>query len=141
MSAITRGRPPQWGHEVISSSNTRFYRCAQVSGAVGGSVRSVCGASGFRDRLALAGSLGFRRCRRTAGVSTIAGRRGELGAKTPWYRVRLTRGRGTSSPGRSVAWRTERTALKRCTLHAPPVSVLEDAGCGLTEPQPLGADS
>ena len=38
MSAITRSRPPQNGQIVMSISNTRFKRCAQVSGAVGGAV-------------------------------------------------------------------------------------------------------
>jgi len=41
ISAITRSCPPQRGQRVMSISNTRFRRCAQVSGAVGGSAESV----------------------------------------------------------------------------------------------------
>jgi hypothetical protein len=44
------------------------------------------------------------------GVGTIARRMGELGAKTPWYRVRLTRGRGTSAARRVIkSWGLNRT--------------------------------
>jgi len=67
----------------MSISNTRFNRCAQVSGAVGRSARSVEGSAGcYRVACAAAESLGF--CRRTrAGAGTIARRMGEFGAKTP----------------------------------------------------------
>ena len=78
MSAITRSVPPQWGHAVMSISNTRFRRCAQVSGAVGGA-RSTGNSAG----------IGFAVCVRflRAGLAepgTTAFLNGELGAKTPW---------------------------------------------------------
>ena len=38
---MTRSSPPQRGQSVMSISNTRFRRCAQVSGAVGGSLQSA----------------------------------------------------------------------------------------------------
>lgn len=41
-SAITRSRPPQCGHTVISIPNTRRSRSAQVSGAFGGRANSAC---------------------------------------------------------------------------------------------------
>ena len=40
-SSMTRSSPPQRGQSVMSISNTRFRRCAQVSGAVGGSLQSA----------------------------------------------------------------------------------------------------
>jgi hypothetical protein len=63
MSAMIRSSPPQSGQRVVSISNTRFMRCAQVSGAVGGSVESVRGSAGCgcRGACAVAECLGFRR--------------------------------------------------------------------------------
>jgi hypothetical protein len=70
----------------MSIPNTRFNRCAQVSGAMGVSMLSVGGCVGLFCRVAGAavGSLFFRRCPAPACVGTIAQRIGELGAKTPW---------------------------------------------------------
>ena len=71
---------------VQSTTETRFKRCAQVRGAVGGSMRSVEGSAGCCCWVAdaVAESLSFLRWRALAGVDTIARRMGELGAKTPW---------------------------------------------------------
>jgi hypothetical protein len=41
ISAMTRSCPPQSGQRVMSMSKTRFNRCAQVSGAVGGTGGSL----------------------------------------------------------------------------------------------------
>ena len=46
-SAITRSRPPQCGHAVISIPNTRRSRSAHVRGAFGGRTRSLCSSSLF----------------------------------------------------------------------------------------------
>jgi hypothetical protein len=78
--------PQQSGLRLISISKTRFRRCAQVSGAAGGSLQS------FRDSVGELGGIGgaaadsssFLRRRPFGGVGTIARRMGELGAKTPW---------------------------------------------------------
>jgi hypothetical protein len=82
----TRNCPPQNGQSVITISNTRFKRCAQVNSAVSGSVRSMGGCVELRCWYAgaVSGSLGICRFRTVAGVSTIVRRMGELGAKTPW---------------------------------------------------------
>jgi hypothetical protein len=76
--------PPQRGQSVMSISNTRFKRWAQVSGAVGVSLLLMGGSTGPLCRVAGAavGPLCFRRCRRHAVVGTMAWRMGELGAKT-----------------------------------------------------------
>jgi hypothetical protein len=70
----------------MSISKTRFNRCAQVSGAAGGSLQSLRESVGEHCRVAgtAAESLRFLRWRAFAGVGTIARRMGELGAKTPW---------------------------------------------------------
>jgi hypothetical protein len=71
---------------VMSMSKTRFNRCAQVSGAVGGSMPSPRESVEEHSRVAggEAVSLSFLHRRALAGVGTIAPRMGELGAKTPW---------------------------------------------------------
>lgn len=86
ISAMTRSCPPQSGQRVMSMSKTRFNRCAQVSGAVGGLLQSLCESVGEAGPVAGTGpeSLHFLRRRALAGVGTIAARMGELGAKTPW---------------------------------------------------------
>ena len=67
-------------------TNTRFNRCAQVSGAVGGSLQSLRNFVDEHGRVggAAAESSSFLRRRARAGVGTIARRIGEFGAKTPW---------------------------------------------------------
>ena len=77
-SAITRSVPPHSGHIEISISNTRFKRCAQVSGAVGGA-RSTGNSAG----IGVAVCVRFLRAR-FAEPGTTAFLNGELGAKTPW---------------------------------------------------------
>ena len=81
MEAMTRSVPPQCGQVSISMLNTRLSRCIQVSGARGlyGSRR---------------GDGWWRR--------TISLRCLNFGAKTPWYRIRLTRGLGTSAASRAM---------------------------------------
>ncbi len=76
-SAMKRSVPPQCGHTVISISNTRFRRCAQV--------RSAVGESGSTADSAGAGVAGFFRFLRAgfAEPGTTALLNGELGAKTP----------------------------------------------------------
>ena len=70
----------------MSISKTRFSRCAQVSGAVGGSVGAMGACVGLSGKFAgaVAESLGVGRLRALVGVGTIKRRRGALGAKTPW---------------------------------------------------------
>jgi len=66
----------------MSNLNTRFKRCTQVSGAVGGSVL-MAGSSGVCCESAV-GIFGLRVGRGLEAPGTIAQRRGEFGAKTPW---------------------------------------------------------
>jgi len=84
ISPMTRNCPPHSGQSVISTSNTRFNRWAQVSGAVGGSLQSLRNFVDEHGRVggAAAESSSFLRRRARAGVGTIARRIGELGAKT-----------------------------------------------------------
>jgi len=88
-SAMTRSCPPQSGQRLMSISKTRFNRCAQVSGAVGGSAESVGGSAGCCCRVAsaMAESLGLRR-RTRAGAGTI----GALAARG--YRLLIVHGNG-----------------------------------------------
>lgn len=46
-------------------------------------------------RFVVAASIGYLRWRALARIGTIARPMGELGAKTPWHRMRLARGRDT----------------------------------------------
>ena len=90
-SAMTRSVPPQRGQSRISISNTRFSRCAQERGAVSGS-GSALDSYGFES----VDVLHFLRAR-FGEPGTMNFLNGELGAKTPWYRVRLALGLGTKA--------------------------------------------
>ncbi len=80
MQAMTRSVPPHFGQVSMSMANTRFSRCIHVMGAGDG--------PGF----ACSGSrLGTIRCRCL-----------QFGANTPWKRVRLSLGRGTSAARRAI---------------------------------------
>ena len=73
ISAMTRSCPPQRGQSVMSISKTRFNRCAQVSGAVGGSLQSLSDSVAEDGRVAgaAADALRFLCWRVFAGVGTI----------------------------------------------------------------------
>jgi hypothetical protein len=91
MHAMIRTAPPQAAQVSMSIPNTRFKRCAQViaarrSASVGSSGSAVLACWPPRPRLA-----GVTRARYLL-----------LGAKTPWNRVRLTRGFGTRAASREM---------------------------------------
>ena len=107
-SAITRRVPPQFGHTEMSISKTRFSRCAQERGAVSGS-GSGLDSWGFASD----GVLHFLR----AGFGdpgTMNFLNGELGAKTPWYRVRLAPGLGTKAA--SLAMKSASAVASPCVI-------------------------
>lgn len=83
--AITLTLPPHAAQVSISMPNTRFSRCApRIARCRSASVRGPA-AWGFP---------------RPAGVTSA--RQRLCGANTPWYRVRWTRGRGTSAASRAM---------------------------------------
>jgi hypothetical protein len=96
--AMTRSVPPQRGQTEISISKTRFSRCAQVRGAVSGSGSALdCSESGLDSYgFESVDDLHFLRAR-FGDPGTMNFLNGELGAKTPWYRVRLALGLGTKA--------------------------------------------
>lgn len=91
MQAIIRTAPPQAGQVSISMPKARFRRCAQViearrSAGVGSSMSAVVARRPPLPRLAFVTCPRYRL----------------LGAKTPWKRIRLTRGLGTKAANRAM---------------------------------------
>ena len=91
MLAMILTWPPQLLQISMSMLNTRFRRCAQVMAARRSAGVVTSGASSVRALLPLP---------RLAGVTCA--RCALLGAKTPWKRVRLTRGLGTKATSRAM---------------------------------------
>ena len=91
MHAMIRTVPPQAGQVSTSMPKTRFRRCAQVmaarrSAGVGSSGSSIVQCRPPLPRLARLTRARYRL----------------LGAKTPWKRIRLTRGLGTKAASRAM---------------------------------------
>ena len=91
MHAMIRTAPPQAGQVWISIPKTRFRRCAQVIAARRSAGVGSCGSVGVACSPPLPRFAGVTRARYLL-----------FGANTPWKRVRLTRGFGTSAARRAM---------------------------------------
>ena len=92
MSEIIRIVPPQRGHRVMSILNTLLSRWAQDSGARSSFWLVISSNSDVLSDLLFSFPLTLLVLFGIISFLSFA-----LGAKTPWYRTRLCRGRGTSA--------------------------------------------